>query len=139
MKHAAVYLNFDGDCRDAMTFYHQSLGGELHTMPFPGPDGTPSTDPAARLMHANLTKAGVPLVLASDTPVGGPMKFTPGNNFSVMLECDSIAEIDSSFAALSQGGEVRMPLGDQFWGARFGMLVDKFGIQWMFNFTHPKS
>lgn len=57
----------------------------------------------------------------------------PGTNFSVALECDSVDEAERVFAALSQGGEVRMPLMDAPWGPRFGMLTDQFGVQWMLN------
>jgi PhnB protein len=67
------------------------------------------------------------------------MPFTPGNNVHVNIDCESVDEIEKAFGALSQGGQVTMPLADQFWGARFGMLIDKFGIHWMMNCELPKK
>lgn len=69
--------------------------------------------------------------MASDAPHPGSIR--PGNNFSVAIDCESVEEGDRMFATLSRGGAVRMPLTDAPWGARFGMLTDQFGIQWMLN------
>jgi uncharacterized glyoxalase superfamily protein PhnB len=62
-----------------------------------------------------------------------PYNSAASNSFQVAIDCESVAEIDRLFAALGQGGTVRMPLGDVPWGARFGMLTDQFGIQWLLN------
>jgi PhnB protein len=86
-------------------------------------------------MHARVTN-GLPVLMASDSMPGSP--FHPAAGFSVSIMCESAEEIDRIFAALSEGAKVSMPLADQFWGARFGMLTDKFGIHWMLNFDHPK-
>jgi PhnB protein len=137
MKTVTTYLNFDGKCREAMSFYKESLATELELNPFPDATGRPSTDPAAKIMHAQLLRGGAAILMASDTPQSGSLK--PGNNFSVSIDCESIAEIDSIFAALSEGGTVRMPLSDAPWGARFGMLTDQFGIQWLLNCFVPKN
>ena len=85
-------------------------------------------------MHARLSR-GAPILMASDTPPGESLQ---GNNFSVSIDCESLDEMERYFKALSQGGQVRLPLGDMFWGARFGMLTDQSGIQWMFNYDLPK-
>ena len=77
------------------------------------------------------------MLMASDTMPGMP--YTQGNNVYVNVDCESVAEIERIFAAMSEGGKVTMPLADQFWGARFGMLVDKFGLHWMFNCELPKN
>jgi PhnB protein len=61
-----------------------------------------------------------------------------GNKFSIALTCESVEDQDRLFAALGKGGTATMPLHDTFWGARFGMLLDEFGIQWMFNFDHAR-
>jgi PhnB protein len=87
-------------------------------------------------MHASLTN-GNAVLMASDTMPG--MTFTPGNNVINNVDCESVDEIERVFAAMSEGGKVTMPLQDQFWGARFGMLVDKFGMNWMFNCQLPKK
>ena len=135
MKAVVTYLNFDGNCREAMTFYAKCLGGELLLTPFSEMPGNHPPEIKDRIMHARVTK-GSPVLMASDMMPGMP--FHPGTGFSISIMCESIEEIDRIFAALSEGGEVGMPLADQFWGARFGMLTDKFGIHWMLNFDHPK-
>jgi PhnB protein len=119
-----------------MEFYKEALGGELHIAPF---SETPHEFPPEhrnRVMHANLAW-GSHVLMASDTMPGMPLH--QGNNYSVCIQCESAGEIERFFAALSKKGEVTMPLSDTFWGARFGMLKDRFGIQWMFNFEKPKS
>jgi PhnB protein len=133
MKSVTTYLHFDGNCREAMTSYQESLGGELQIVPYPDASGSPSTDPGAKIMHSQLARGKAPLLMASDCGPGG----TPnaGNNFSVTVDCDSVEEIERLFAALADEGQIRLPLGDMAWGARFGMLTDKFGVQWMFNYV----
>jgi PhnB protein len=131
MKSVNAYLSFDGNCRQAMTFYQQSLGGELLINPFPDASGQPSTDPAARVMHAQLQGKGAPILMASDTPQPGVLQ--RGDNFSMSIDCDSREEIERLFSELSQKGQVTMPLMDAPWGAVFGILTDQFGIRWMLN------
>ena len=137
MKGIVTYLNFDGNCREAMQFYAKSLGAELQMSPFSDMPGNPAPETKDRIMHARLAKGSTELLMASDTPPGMPLQ--PGNNVSVSVHCESVQEIDSLFAAVGQNGSVTMPLQDTFWGARFGMLTDQFGIRWMFNFEHPKK
>lgn len=131
MKAANAYLSFDGECHTAMSFYRDCLKSELELNPYPDESGAPSSEPDARVMHSQLVRAGEPFLMASDTPEPGSLR--AGNNFSVAVECDSPDEADRLFTALSGGGEVRMPMMDAPWGARFGMLTDKFGIQWLLN------
>src|SRR5262245_48477780 len=131
MKTVTTYLSFDGNCRQVMSFYQQCLATDLELNPYPDAKGQPSSDPNARIMHAQLVRGGAPILMASDTPQPGSLR--PGNNFSVAVDCDSRDEVDRLFAALGRGGNVTMPLMDAPWGARFGMLSDQFGIQWMFN------
>lgn len=143
MKEIATYLTFDGNCRQAMTFYEKCLGADLHLMTFAEmPSDLPGEakgakdkkDAKDRIMHAKLTK-GAAVLMASDTMPGMP--FQQGNNFSVSINCESLQEIEKLFTALSEKGKVTMPLQDTFWGAHFGMLMDQFGIHWMFNFDKP--
>ena len=131
MKTVTAYLSFDGNCRQVMAFYRDCLGAELVVNPYPDASGQPLFYLEARIMHSQLVRGGAPLLMASDTPQAGSLQ--PGNNFSVAIDCDSVEEADRLFAALSRGGEIRMPLMDAPWGARFGMLTDQFGIQWLIN------
>jgi PhnB protein len=131
MTALTAYLSFDGNCREAMSFYRQCFRAELELTAYPDAKGQPSADPAARIMHSHLLKAGAPILMASDMPQPGSLK--PGNNVSIAVQCESIEEAERLFATLSHGGEVRMPLMDAPWAARFGMLTDLFGVQWMIN------
>jgi PhnB protein len=140
MNGVVTYLTFDGNCKAAMEFYNKALGGDLTMMPFGDmPGGAQHGGEAAkdRVMHSRITIKNQPVLMASDTMPGMP--FHPGNNFSVSVGCDSMEEIQRLFKAIEEGGSVTMPLQDQFWGAHFGMLRDKFGIHWMFNYDQPKK
>jgi PhnB protein len=131
MKSVNTYIHFAGNCREAMSFYQKCLGGELQFTPRPDSGGNPTTDAAAKIMHAQLSRGGTPFLMASDGSPGGSWK--PGNNFSVSVDCDSIDDIERLFAAVSDQGQITLPLGDMPWGARFGMLTDRFGVQWLFS------
>ena len=133
MKSVTTYLHFNGNCREAMSFYQTCLGGELHLQPYPDASGKPSTDPGAAIMHAQLSRAGTPTLMASDSSPEGPVH--QGSNFSVSVECESLDEIERLYPAIGARGTVRLALSDMPWGARFGMLTDRFGIQWIFNCT----
>ena len=84
-----------------------------------------------RILHAEL-HSGPVVLMASDTMPGMP--FHRGSNFHISITCDSLAEMERMFAALSAGGTVTMAMHDAFWGGRFGMLTDQFGIGWMLSF-----
>jgi PhnB protein len=130
MQAITPYLNFDGTCREAMTFYQQALGGELYTMSF-AEHGFGGPDEQDRLLHARL-KHGDTVLMASDTMKGG-MPFNPGNNIWISLACDSDEEVDTLYPRLSAGGKEIMAPHDAFWGARFAMFTDPFGMNWMLN------
>lgn len=136
MKAITTYLNFDGNTRDAMTFYAKCLAAELSIRSFreaeiPVPEGAED-----RIIHARLAKGSM-VLMASDTQPGSP--FTPGNNFYVCVDCDGRDETDRLFQALGEGGSALMELQDTFWGAYFGMVTDKYGVGWMFNYELPKT
>ena len=135
MNQINAYLTFDGNCREAMTFYAEAMGAEIHIMTF---GDMPQCPQGAndRVMHARIDK-GAAVLMASDSMPGTP--FTAGNNFSISVNCDDTAEVDRLFSALGAGGAGTMPPQDMFWGAYFAMVTDKFGLQWMFNFDKPKA
>jgi len=131
MKEINAHLTFDGNCREAMTFYQGGLGGELKLMPFSEVPGNIPKEARERIVHGRLTN-GRALLMASDSMPGMPL--ARGSNFSVAVQCDSGVELERLFAAIGEKGKVILPLQDTFWGSRFGMLVDQFGVNWMFNF-----
>lgn len=127
-----AYLNFDGRCAEAFRFYEQVLGGRIEFMQTfgesPMADETP---PELRdfVMHVTLA-VGDQVLMGSDAP---PPHFEKPQGFSVTVNIEEPADAERIFAALAEGGEVRMPLGKTFWAGRFGMLVDRFGTPWMVN------
>ena len=128
------YLFFNGNASDAVAFYEKALEAKVVRIArySDAPGGNLPPEHANKLMHAHLEAGGGTLLL-SDAIMGPPN--THGDTISVCLQYVGKAEIDRHFAALSEGGTVSEPLQDTFWGARFGLLVDKFGIHWMFNAT----
>jgi PhnB protein len=134
MQETNPYLIFNGNCREAMSFYGKCLGIQPQIMSFgDAPPGTPSSpETKDKVMHARIGQGAKTYLMASDNMPGMP--FTQGNNFSINIQCETADELDRFFKALiSDGGKVTMPPGETFWAARFGMGTDKFGINWMFN------
>lgn len=127
-----AYLTFDGKTAEAMKFYQSVFGGDLTMRTFA--DAFPDTreELRDRIMHAQLTNEEFS-IMASDThPEHGPT-FTVGNNVSLSLVGEDKERLTEYFEKLKDGGEVVMPLEKQFWGDVYGVLVDKFGINWMVN------
>jgi len=127
------YLTFDGNAREAMTFYRNALGGELSLMAVKDTNmGSQcmGTDENA-IMHSSLIKDSL-VLMASD--MIGNRTLQLGNNFAISVNCSSEEEINTFYKNISAGGEIIDPLKIQFWGALFGVVKDKFGMVWMFNF-----
>ena len=133
-----TYLNFNGNCEDAFNFYKTVFGGEfIDTSRFgemPQVEGftVPEAD-KNKIMHIGLP-IGNTILMGSDTGGDWAPTFVQGNNFSVSIKPENKEEADIIFNGLSADGQVTMPMEDTFWGAYFGMLTDKFGINWMVNF-----
>lgn len=125
------YLRFDGDARAAMEFYRDVLGGTLDMQTLG--DSGQSDDEATkdRIMHAHLDADGITL-MASDSMPGQP-PLVPGDNVSLSLVGSDAEGLTKIFEALAEGGTVVVQLEEQFWGDTFGMLTDRFGMQWMVN------
>jgi len=127
-----VYLTFPGTCEEAMTLYAEALGGEVTRLVRHG--DTPAADHVDpdwhdKLMHAHLCVGDFDL-MASDTP---PQHFVTPQGYHVSVQLDNVKKAERIFAALSAGAEITMPLEKTFWAKRFGMLTDRFGINWMVN------
>ena len=135
------YLNFNGNCEEAMEFYRSVFGGEFSTFSrFSDMDtGMPvAEEEKSHILHASLPIGGHYVLMASDCPssFGG---VTHGTGFSVSVGADSEEEATRILNGLSAGGKVTMPLQKTFWGAFFGMWVDKFGVSWMVNYDYPRE
>lgn len=138
IKQLNPYLNFDGTASKAIALYERALGAKVEGIQrfseMPGAKASP--EGSDRVMHA-LLRVGPATLMISDTQPGMPL--TVGDNVYVCLDFDDAAEMAQKFDALAAGGQVSMPLQDTFWGAKFGMLADAYGVRWMFNCTLQKS
>lgn len=133
MAQIVPYLNFNGNCREAMEFYKSCFGGELFIQTFGQAPMDAAPEAKDRIMHARLTSGELNL-MASDTMPG--QSVTEGSNVTLSVHSKTREEQEKYFNTLSESGNVTMPMADTFWGAYFGMLTDKFGIHWMFNFEN---
>jgi PhnB protein len=129
------YLLLNGNAAEALAFYAKVLGGKIVFQQTYGESPMPSADDMKdKIMHASMQSDKL-LMMISDCP---PEKASiNGNSVSLSLNFTDVESIDKTFAAFSEGATITMELQDTFWGARFGMLTDKFGIHWMFN--HDKE
>ncbi|HWB28466.1 MAG TPA: VOC family protein [Chitinophagaceae bacterium] len=133
-----AYIGFQGQCREAMEFYKDCIGGELS---FITVADTPISAQCpesiqGQIMHSSLVKG--PFVLMG-TDMTAPGDYIKGNNVALSVNCSSGEEINNLFEKLSEGGKVIDSLKAQFWGALFGVLEDKYGIRWMLNYDNNQN
>jgi PhnB protein len=127
------YLNFDGRCEEAIEFYRKALGAEVTMLmrfkenPEPPQPGMVAPGTENKIMHASL-RIGDSVIMASDGYCKGESNF---KGITLSLSVPDEAAADRTFAALSDGGKVHMPLTKTFFSPRFGMLADRFGVPWM--------
>lgn len=135
------YLNFDGQCEAAFNHYRKVFGGDfagqgiMRFGDMPASDDQPLADEHRdRVMHVSLP-IGNQMLMGSDTMPGMGNPYKQGVNSYISLHPDSREEADRIFNELSAGGQVEMPMQDQFWGDYYGSFVDKFGTPWMINYN----
>jgi PhnB protein len=127
------YLFFNGRCEEALAFYRRALGAETLMLmryreaPDAPPPGMLPPGSEDKVMHAHA-RIGDAEFMASDGHCSGKLAF---QGFSLSLTLPTEADVDRAFAALAEQGKVDMPAGKTFWSARFGMVTDRFGVQWM--------
>lgn len=127
------YLYFHGRCDEALDFYEKAIGAKVlmrmrfKDAPTPAMPGMLADNMMDKVMHSAM-QIGTSQVLCSDGHHTGPAKF---EGFTLSLTLDDEAAVDKAFAALCDGGQVRMPLEKTFFATRFGMLTDKFGVGWI--------
>lgn len=129
-----IYLTFDGNCREAFEFYRSVFGGEFSSWATYA-DGPPEMNVPGeqrdRVMHVSLPVDTSVLMGSDSSSVSPGPPTTAGNNFSISVTARNREHCDTLFAKLSDGGRVGMPMQPTFWGAYFGTLTDRFGINWM--------
>jgi PhnB protein len=146
MARTSTYLNFTGQTEAAFTFYKRVFGTDFNGAPMrmrdaPAAPGMPPLRESEKnlIMHVELPIVGGHVLMGTDVLDSMGHKVVMGSNVSINLEPDSRAEAERLFAALAEDGKISMPLADMFWGALYGSLTDKFGVQWMVNCAAPKS
>lgn len=131
------YLNFAGNTEEAFNFYRSIFGGDFPMVMRFG--DTPEAaragaEDAQKLMHIALP-LGSSMLMATDALESMGQKLVQGNNFHLVINAESRNEADTLYSKLSKSGKSTVPMADTFWGDYYGMLTDKFGIQWMISFS----
>ena len=129
------YLNFNGDCEQAFNFYKSVFRGkftDFQRFKEAPSEGQLPAEEGEWIMHVSLPIGQDTILMGSDSPTSVG-KVTQGDNVHISISSDNDEETDKLFNGLSAGGQVTMPLEKTFWGARFGMFTDKFGVHWMIN------
>ena len=140
MASVSIYLNFQGNTKEAFEFYKAVFGTE-YSSPImynrdvpPSPGMEFSEEDKGKVMHVALPILGGTQIMGTDMLESMGHKIKIGNNTTLNLEPDSEEEIHRLYDALSQGATDSMPLQEMFWGSLWGVCLDKFGIRWMFNY-----
>lgn len=129
-----AYLHFNGNCEEAFAFYAKATGGVIEMKSTFGESPMAAQMPAMKdkIVHARL-RIGDQILMGSDAP---PERYKAPQGFSLSLGTKTAADAERMFQALSEGGQVQMPLAQSFFAERFGMLVDRFGVPWMVVFQN---
>ena len=128
------YLSFHQNAREALEFYRDVFGGDLRISTFEAfPEVGFAPEEADLVMHGQLTTPGGLTIMGSDTPSTMGYETPSGSGISISVSGDDDAELDRYWAGLSEGGTVVVPFETAPWGDRFGMLTDRFGVDWMIN------
>ena len=141
MKNLNIYLSFDGNCLEAFGFYKTVFGGDFaFTQKYgdlPSIPGMPalSPDDKEKIENICLPLDDGMILMGSDTLEAFGQKLVTGNNFTIYLEAESMEEAERVFNGLSTQGIIKMPFARAHWGDHFGMLTDKYDINWSVNFS----
>lgn len=140
------YLTFNGNCEEAFSFYQAAFKTKItHISRFEdipsmeGKENSMSDVDGNRIMHISLPISTETVLMGSDSSDEFGHATVMGNNFSISVNSDNKEEADRLYNALSEGGKTTMPMNKTFWGSYFGMLSDKFGIQWMISFDENQQ
>jgi len=136
------YLTFNGNAEEAFNFYKSVFGGDFMTLQRIKDTPEAANFPAHeqdRVMHVTLPIGKNAVIMASDIIESMGHTLSVGNNFSISVTAESEKEADNIFTGLASGGQATMPMAKSFWGSYFGMLTDKFGVQWMVSYDYPQK
>lgn len=137
------YLNFAGNADEAFSFYKSVFGGEFSSVvrfkDLPVEGVTIPDEDQDKIMHIGLPIGDDQVLMASDTLKSLGQELVLGNNYHISAHPESREEADRLFNALSEGGDIEMPIGDQPWGDYYGAFKDKFGVMWMVNYSPPRE
>lgn len=131
------YIHFESNAKEAMSFYKEVFGGELTMSTFGQGGMAHNPEDNEKLMHAQLVAGNGITLMASDTPK--EWRKNPGATISISLSGNDEAELKGYWDKLSEGAQISQPLTAAPWGDQFGMLTDKFGIEWMVNIAGKQA
>ena len=131
------YLNFRDNTREAMQFYQSVFGGKLDMNTFKEYNASEDPSEDDKIMHSQLEADNGIVFMAADTPAS--MDYRQGTNMAMSLSGDDDATLSGYYEKLADGGQVTMPLEVAPWGDKFGMVTDKYGIDWLVNITQSSS
>lgn len=132
MKRLITYLTFNGNCREAMSFYADCLGGELQYQTLgEAPEAEKLPENMKRYIFQATLKKDNCVIVATD--LVGDNRLIKGNAVSIFIECENKKEMKTYYKKLSEGGNPVQPIQNTFWGAWFGGLIDKYSINWLLH------
>jgi len=134
MAHLNPYLTYNNNCREAMNFYKDCLGGDLFLQTvgeLPAMAEKMPPEMKNNILHSTLTSGDI-VIMASDLNRETPIE---GNTVHLCINCKNENELNNFFSNLSRGGKITEPISDMPWGAKYGALTDKYGKHWLFNFS----
>jgi len=130
------YIAFRGNCKEAIEFYKQAIGAELVYAQAYGDSPMAEMGQADAIMHCTLKVGDTNIMMCDDFHTEG---LKPGGNISLAIGMNEVDRAKQIFSNLSDGGNVTMPIDKTFWAEAFGMVADKFGINWMVNCDTPQT
>lgn len=137
MEAIIPYLNFNGNAKEALDFYATALNGTItQSSTFGSANMATEESMKDKILHA-VFEAGNLKFMVSDCPPG--VRVSEGDQVSLSLNFNDVDLMEKTFADLADSGKITMPIQDTFWGAKFGMTKDKFGVHWMFNHDKEKQ
>ena len=144
MAKVGIYLNFEGDTEAAFALYKNVFGGELTNLQRmgevpPDPDHPISDKEENLVAHVELQILDGTSLMGTDTIESMGAQLRIGNNITISLDLDDLAEATRMFDTLSQGGSDIQPMAKMFWGAHWGTCADRYGVRWMFNVRDPNA